>query len=83
MTQRPLEYAGVKLVVAKVVNVEPLARSRPQIAPHLNRYGGQQQRVRSGPAIPVVHNHDIELILEPHQRLEGIVGNSSLGRRQR
>src|SRR5260370_27402162 len=82
MPQRSLQDACMKAIVAEMINVDPPRRSLPQIAPYRCRHCRQEQRVGGGPAIAVVDDYDVEMILQPRQCLEGVVGNTAFGRRQ-
>src|SRR5260370_3070889 len=83
MPQRSLQDACMKAIVAEMINVDPPRRSLTQIAPYRYRYCRQEQRVGGGPAIAVVDDYNVELILQARQCLEGVVGNTAFGRRQR
>jgi hypothetical protein len=61
--KRPFKDACMKPVVAEMVDIDPPWRPLAQIAPHRCRHGRQEQRVGGGPAITVVDDHDVELVL--------------------
>src|SRR5271163_4465296 len=81
--ERSFKDACMKPIVAEMIDIDPPRRSLPQIAPYRCRHRRQEQRVGGGSAIPVVDDHDVELILQLPQYLEGVIGDTGFGRRER